>query len=620
MKINKNQALYRALPNCWTNYSASDKFDYKYACEVTVWNTKRVYGINENIIKDSIRRRVKSFDVAGGEVKEEFSDNAIDNFEFVEAAMNDGVPDILCKINPQTYYCQDCGTVVYKPKAKSAPYCEECSKKTGKKVRTNQLQMVYVCECGYADGVKPPKNDGSLKFYPKDSSDKHSQFRFQTKSGAIVQMRTQCPVCTKQIYPRNAFDTTLFYSQNGSIVNLYNVKYAELLKKYQDDAEILMFAKWFNLISNDKFLQILEDPKDFFEHKSKEPNDPQIIQLAKSLNITPEALIAAFDQSEVDADCINKIKNEIDSIIPLSTFSCDELKLITANLMEFDTLKYPLGIISLEEAIEKNIEIGNIVDENDIDILINKMHINKIQISEQVEMVNYAYGYTRRKSCPDGNGEGEMIRLRGFNNKVFTTILNTEGILVEFDMLAIYKWLVENDIVDDSIVINTLEEAKKWFIENVKLSKITHYNTISATENIVTKAVYSLLHTMAHMMIISAGKHSGISRDSISEIIFANTCSIFIYPTSSEGVTLGSISGMFETELRLFLEDALKDNEICTFDPVCMKNQNGACVACAYLSEVNCTHFNKDLSRAYLYGGKIAKNSEEIIIKKGFWK
>ena len=109
-------------------------------------------------------------------------------------------------------------------------------------------------------------------------------------------------------------------------------------------------------------------------------------------------------------------------------------------------------------------------------------------------------------------------------------------------------------------------------------------------------------------------------RDSISELIFPETCSVFLYPTTSEGVTLGSISGMFETELQIFLEDALKDNEVCTFDPVCSTTQNGACVACTYLSEVNCTHFNKDLSRSYLYGGTIKINDDEIVIKKGFWK
>ena len=615
MKINKNQALYRALPNCWTTYSDSDKSDYKYACEVSAWNTKRVYGINEDIIKEDIRRRVASFMMAGGIVKEEFSLDSISNFEFVEASMNEGIPDIVCKINPPTFYCQKCNSVLYRPKLSYAPKCPVCEKK-GLNQKTNQLQMVYACECGYADGVKPLTSEAL--FY--HSKDKDNQFKFFTSNGVKKEMKLLCPVCGKTLLPKNALDSRLFYSHSGNIVNLYNEQYAKVLKEYKSDAEILMLAKWFDLITNDKFLEIIKDPRDFFEHKSKTENDSDVKQLAIALGRTPEEIAVILNNNETSVECINKIKNDICTIIPLEMIGEDNLKLITSDLMEFDTLKYPKGLISLETAIKKSLEIGTIIEEQDIYDLLNKLHIARIQVSEQVQIVNYAYGFTRLRSCPDSSISTGGLRLRGFNNKVFTTILETEGILIELDMLSIYKWLENNGIIDGNVEIKTEKDAKKWFLENINLSSITHYSTISGNENRVTKVVYSLLHTISHMMIISAGKHSGLSRDSISEIIFANTCSFFVYPTSSEGVTLGSLSGMFETELNLFLEDALKDNEICTFDPVCTKNQNGACVACTYLSEVNCTHFNKDLSRSYLYGGKIIKNDEVIEIKKGFWK
>ena len=237
---------------------------------------------------------------------------------------------------------------------------------------------------------------------------------------------------------------------------------------------------------------------------------------------------------------------------------------------------------------------------------------------EFVQIVNYTYGFTRVRSQPEGS-DGSL-RLNGFGGKVYTNILETEGLLVEFDLLKIYKWLVENDVVSDDVEIDNERDAKVWFMENIKLESITPFSTITGENNRITKAVYSLLHTISHLMIISAGVNSGLSRDSLSEIIFPEAGSIFIYPTSSEGVVLGSVSGMFETSLQLFLEGALKDNEICTFDPVCSTNQNGACVACTYLNEVACTHFNKDLSRSYLYGGSIKINNEEIVIKKGFWK
>ena len=612
MKINKNQALYRALPNCWTTYSDSTTSDYKYACEVTAWNTKKVVGINEEMIKNDIIRRVESFSRSGGVVRDELSKDNIQNFTFVEPAMIEGISDIVCKVNPCTFYCPSCGIVSYKPKSKSAPYCSDC------KTRMSQLQMVYACDCGFADGVKPYSKE-QLYYHSKD---KNNQFKFFTLSGAKREMiMPQCPTCNaKNIYPKNATDTRLFYSQSGNLVNLYNKKYAEVLDKYKFDAELLMLAKWFNVLSNDDFLNIMDDPKSFFEHKSKSIDDPEVIAISKRFGLTPEEVVETLDSASSDALSIGKIKDLIDKVVPRSVLG-DDLPLITMDLTEFDTLKYPKSKITLEEGIQKGIETHQLVEESEVYELIDKLHIKNMQVSEAVQIVNYAYGYTRLRNCPDGTDATNNLRLRGFNNRVFTTILDTEGILVELDMFKIFNWLVENDIVSNDIEITNEEEAKKWFLTNIHLDSITHFSTISGVGgNKVTKVVYSLLHSISHLMIISAGKHSGLSRDSISEIIFPDTASFFIYPTSSEGVTLGSISGMFETALNLFLQDTLKDNEICTFDPICSTTQNGACVACIYLSEVNCCHFNKDLSRAYLYGGNIAINDEYIDIKKGFWK
>ncbi len=610
MKINKNQALYKALPGSWITYSDSQGSDYKYACQVISWNHTKVNGINEEMLKNDITRRIKSFVAAGGEADDNLSPESIESFAFVEPSLIEDIPDIVCKINPNTFYCEKCGKVHYLPNATSSPKCPKCN------IKMKQLGMVYGCECGYAEGVKPPTKE-ELFYHSKD---KDSQFKFYTLKGAKREMELMCPVCKKKLFPSNATDHRLFSSQSGSLVNLFNEKYSQALSTYKTDAELLMLAKWYGIITNEEFHSILDNPKTFFEPKTKDVNDPEVLMMAKAFGFSPEEVIERLSANEGDVLSIGKIKREIDNNIPMSKLG-EKLKIITSDLIEYDTLKYAKSVISLDSAIAKGKAVGTIIDDNDVYELLNKMSISNIQVSEAVQIVNYAYGFTRMRSCPDAENMSRPLKIKGFGGKAYTTILETEGILVEFDMLKIFKWLVDNDLVSKEIELTSKEEAKIWFLENVNLESITHFSTISGQgDNRITKALYSLLHTISHMMIISAGKHSGLSRDSISELIFPETCSIFIYPTTSEGVTLGSISGMFETELLIFLEDALKDNEVCTFDPVCSTNQNGACVACTYLSEVNCTHFNKDLSRSYLYGGTIKINDDEIKIKKGFWK
>ena len=136
-----------------------------------------------------------------------------------------------------------------------------------------------------------------------------------------------------------------------------------------------------------------------------------------------------------------------------------------------------------------------------------------------------------------------------------------------------------------------------------------------------TKAIYSILHTISHLLIKSAGINSGISKEGFAEIIFPNIPAIFIYPTSEQGHVLGSVSGMFENNYRKFISDAFENFEQCSFDPICTTHHDGSCFACTMLSEVSCEHFNKDLSRKYLYGGVIDTLwPDKINIEKGFWK
>jgi hypothetical protein len=52
----------------------------------------------------------------------------------------------------------------------------------------------------------------------------------------------------------------------------------------------------------------------------------------------------------------------------------------------------------------------------------------------------------------------------------------------------------------------------------------------------------------------------------------------------------------------------------CVYDPVCME-ETGACHACMHVSEMSCEHFNRNLSRRYLFGW-IEPDGDEFI---GYW-
>ena len=318
MKINKNQALYKALPGSWYTYSDSETLDYKYSCRIKSWNADDVKcSINREMMKNDIVRQVSSFQSAGGAVDDSLLPTAVEKIRFVEPLMKENIPDIVCDIDPTTFYCGRCGLIVPKPRASSAPLCPKCH------IKTKQLGMVYACECGFADGVKPPYN--GLYYRPKDET---SQFKFYSSNGARVEMEKICPLCKRRLLARNSTDHRILNPQSGSLVNLYNEKFSQLLSEYKIDAELLMLAKWYGIISNDQFKNILDRPKDFFEAQVKSVDDKQVQMLAKVYHTTPKEILKIMNAADEDNVNFDVVKQKVEEYIPTQKLG-DKLRIIT---------------------------------------------------------------------------------------------------------------------------------------------------------------------------------------------------------------------------------------------------------------------------------------------------
>jgi len=620
MKINRNQALYKALPDNWISFKKDDESRYQFASRVIDWNTVKVDGIYEEKIINDIIRRIRAFENAGGENKNFDRTNLEQKFEFCEAKVDEQFGDIKCKISPTIFYCNECGLVESFRSIGTAPKCK-CN---GKYMR--QLQFIYSCECGYADGIKIPftydkKMGERVEYHPVNTTNR-DQYKFYKVSGTSrkeYQIVTKCPECRAVLYPKNAIDKHNYYPQSGKNINIFNKRFGELLKEHKDDTENLIIAKWLGLISKEDYDKIINNPNAYFDKSDNKGVPEEYIQKLVGRGFTRSQAIAMLGGDDEDNISAESLALKVSSLLS----SVPNKDILSSDLIEFDTLLYPQKHISYEKAVGKLNQI-DLITKEEVDELMARLGISFSQVSQSVKIVNYSYGYTRMASNPSKVASGKKLALNAFNNngtkyKVFTSILETEGILLEFDKDRIIKWLIDNDFYDDDL--DTSDELKKkvFFMNNINLDSINCFQNISV-ENIITKAVYSLLHTMAHMFIQSAGINSGLSKDSLSEIIFPNIPAVFIYPTTIQGITLGSVSGMYESKMVKFLEDALEMNEICTFDPICNNSQNGACLSCTFISDVSCAHFNKDLSRAYLYGGTIKENGVTIEIKKGFWK
>ena len=86
-------------------------------------------------------------------------------FAIVETACNEGIPDIIGEISPLVFYCSSCGAVsdLRNPDAVDK-YTWKCKNPDCGKWAVKQLQMIYACECGYAQPIKIPHVAGGKEF------------------------------------------------------------------------------------------------------------------------------------------------------------------------------------------------------------------------------------------------------------------------------------------------------------------------------------------------------------------------------------------------------------------------------------------------------------------------
>ena len=610
---NKNQAIYKYLPHSWISYK--DKTDPRlgdvsYTAQVKSWNTVKFEDLYPQKIYESIRRKIERFSSKSGDISLFEGYEQFNKFSFVKAAENEGHPDILVEINPLLFYCPDCGVVnqISNPETVfSNLLCQKCH------VKLKQLQMVYSCTCGYAEGVTIPDRRVSFKYIPnRIINGKKSTFSFLYMEGNNQKKREMlmtCPQCGERVLPKNATDNSNFRSHSVKSINLIKKSEGDLFS-YGLAAQKVIISRWFNIITETQYNQILENQKSFFENISviDESMKSEIERFVASSNgsITYEMAESFFKKgaqhgSGLDVD----LKSTLMDLE--RRFDVDEriYSSLASTVVEFMTIKNARHV-KLEEAIENMLRIGTISDSAEV-IDANAMYgIKNVQLSHNIEVINSTYGFTRRDIEPSDN----RLKIVPFVNSkegkfnVFNSLLETEGILVEIDRDKIIDWLISNSYLSEiEGPLREEEHLKKWFISNINPENENPFSDgeTSSTNVTCSRAVFTLLHSISHSLIKSAGIISGLDKNSLGELIFPNIPAIFIYANTVQGLPLGALSGMFEQKYLQFLQLAYDETVTCTFDPICSDNDNGACASCMFLSDVCCSYFNHDLTRHALH-------------------
>ena len=621
MKRSKTQAVYRFLPEMWI----SEKGDSERAVSAKIknWNYIKMSDIYEDFIEGEIKRQIKLFGDRGGDISAFDLSPDTHSFAIVETACNEGIPDIIGEISPLVFYCSSCGTVsdLRNPDAVDK-YTWKCKNPDCGKWAVKQLQMIYTCECGYAQPIKIPYVQGVKNFKFRPNETQYKMFYRSGNSEKTAEFVQICPNCNSRLVPDNANSGRNYKPFTLKVINLVDQRNGQFYKK-GIDAQKTIVCRWFDKLSTADYEEILNNIElafsDAFKSDAQRRNVKQQVRaLIDAGMLPPEMFESAVNNMLQNAPNTKSVERYVAMCDDLFSRKKTEnpvgyaewLSHFSFKLMQYDTLKYAKRIITLEEAIQRQLDMEFIDSPEEVTALNKKMGIANMQVSCDIQIINCTYGYSRRVADPK-NSTNKNCRLKlnaydrtrdGTANLVYGAKLDTEGILFEISQRKIVEWLYENNIISEEQLPDLDDDisVKKWFAQYVHSDVISMFGEIDDSEKI-TKNVFALLHSMSHAFMNSAGELSGLSGNSLTEIILVETASIFIYAQTSQGIPLGALSGMAESNYAYFLKKAFDETKNCVFDPICTERDDTACSACLIIPEISCNHFNAELGRKYLY-------------------
>ena len=619
MSRSTTQVIYKYLPGSWIDFYLRGKQRRTYIAHVERWNSNQLTNINTARLLRRVNQAVRSF-------RDQAEDKSVPVTDGFSATIDETNCDVLtpksggdergvvAKISPLTFYCPKCGKVYQFSSERDYWKAQYCKNPDCKNARLVQYRTIYYCTCGYATDKHPAcREHGTTYLYRKDN------YSFVCrKCHRTIPMIETCPVCKAKMLPKPALDPSQYFTYSLSYIDLIDQKTENFISN-TDYGAYATIAYWLGLLSKEDIDTIRDSgittDQDKYDRVYKSFYDTM-----KGCGLDENSAKVGA-KAAADKQCGNNYMTIIEGLKPkLSNgLDPDDLKLFAEMILEFDMIrdsKYALDLSVAKAAARK---LNTNARPEEFDAIAAKYGIVDCRSCDKLPIVSCAYGYTREKPQYE-----EGVRLHAFaeetkgRQNVYALKLLTEGVLFEFDRVRIINWLIQNEFLrkEDAPDLDSEEDVKIWFINNISLKAIKPFTDIDEEEAPLTSAVYTLIHSIAHVLIKAAADLSGLSQDSLSEYIFAGIPAVLIYCQNSQGYTLGALNNMFEAYFDRWVKNAAGRAEKCIYDPICLERYK-ACTGCMFLNEVSCEHFNKDLNRRLLVGYIDRETGKRTY---GFWE
>ena len=253
--------------------------------------------------------------------------------------------------------------------------------------------------------------------------------------------------------------------------------------------------------------------------------------------------------------------------------------------------------------------------EGGLDKARNLLGISEIRVVNDFPLALCAYGYTRTSRDPQRTVITPFpVDERG-KIPIFAIGAETEALWFQLDPKRIVAWLTENGLAGGEVPA-TAEEAWAWLYAEIPgLREAPHEPSYYQRDAV---AIRTLLHTMSHVFLRRI-EWSGFSPSSVGEYLIPGSLSFILYANRYAETKIGGLTTLFEQRLNTWLWDAVQSGHECVYDPIC-SDEGGSCAGCTH-REHNCVSFNRELSRATVYGGPTPQKSVfgGMTLQQGYW-
>jgi hypothetical protein len=467
-----------------------------------------------------------------------------------------------------------------------------------------QLDMIGYHNCGKISSLKlrPCKTHGFEHIIlEQNNSSRTSNWRWRCKicgaeTGPVIGW---CDECNTRMEVAPFRKSQVFYPHSISLIN--TAGFANSRDYENIDLLKLYIANYLGIITPEEF----NDFEGSATSDAKASDSERMKQDLISKGIPKEyidKIVGTLDGSDRQLKR-SGIVSQVDTILPVSG---ERLQTLVSSLQSFqDTIKLPgskdIDSVMREAKARNDPNLERIKRFPD---LLERVGISEAYVVSDLPIATAVFGYSRTTTNP------QDCALRGFSpdrkyadkTPIYVNPTETEGIVLIFDRWKILRWLQENKIVSEIPDKNDLLGLKSWFLSNIHQDEIPVYDEISK-DLAKTQHVYTLIHTLSHVLVRKAAGLVGMDKDSLAEIIFPNIPAIAIYTNNAHDFQIGGMHTLFETGIIPWLDMAMESVETCLYDPVCISS-DASCHACLHLSEISCMHFNRDLGRQFLIGRK----------------